>query len=117
MNKYPLDLGVGGGALDQPDLARRPDRRVDGKVVGPEHGSCREVIALLVAEPVARHRREPDVGIEPDLMTRVAGQHRAAARLGHIADQEARPAVELLGVACEPLYQADELWMAPIAVA
>ena len=40
-----------------------------------------------------RHRRQPEIDVEPDLMRGVAGAHRPAARLGHIAYQETRPAV------------------------
>jgi hypothetical protein len=48
--------------------------------------------ALLARELAVGHRREPDVGVEPDLMAGMAGAHRAAARLRHVADQETAPA-------------------------
>jgi len=35
-----------------------------------------------------RHRRQPDVGIEPDLVAGMAGEHRTATRLRHVADQD-----------------------------
>ena len=62
------------------------------------------------------HRREPDVGVETDLMAGMAGEHRAAARLRHVADQETAPAGlrRLVGQPLEELHQAR---MAPVAVA
>ena len=54
------------------------------------------------------HRREPDVGVEADLMAGVAGEHRAAARLRHVADQEPAPAElrRLVGTAARGIAPA-----------
>ena len=43
------------------------------------------------AEGTVGHRRQPDVGVEADLVRGVAGQHRAAARLRNVADENAGP--------------------------
>jgi hypothetical protein len=48
-------------------------------------------LMLDAAQLSRRHRREPDVGVEPDLVARVTGDHRTAAPLRHVADQEAGP--------------------------
>ena len=64
-----------------------------------------------------RHRGEPDVGVESDLMRGVAGEHRPAARLRHVADEQARPARGLRRPRREALQKSDELRMAPVAVA
>ena len=61
--------------------------------------------------------REPDVGVESDLMAGVAGDHRTAARLRHVADEEAGPAVERPRVARQPLEIVEQARMSPIAVA
>ena len=61
--------------------------------------------------------RQPDVGVEPDLMRRVAGQHRAAARLRDVADEHARPAVDGRHLFGETLEEGDQRRVAPVAVA
>ncbi len=62
------------------------------------------------------HRGEPDVDVEADLVAGMAADHRAAARLRHVADQQAIPAV-LGGVVGERLDVPDEFGLAPVAVA
>ena len=84
-------------------------------VVSHRHGGRHE-FALFARKLAIGHRREPDVGIEPDLMAGVAGQHRAAARLRHVADQKAVPS-DLLGLVRQSLEKCDQLRMAPIAIA
>ena len=41
------------------------------------------------------HRRQPHICVEPDLMRGVAGDHRTAARLGDVADEQTGPAIDL----------------------
>ena len=50
-------------------------------------------------------------------MRGMAGQHRAAARLRHVADEQARPAVHGRRVARQALDVVDEDGQAPLAVA
>jgi hypothetical protein len=62
------------------------------------------------------HRPQPDVGVEPDLVAGMTGQHRTATGLRHVADQEPGPAGlgASFGQALDVFYQAR---MPPIAVA
>ena len=50
-------------------------------------------------------------------MAGVAGDHRAAARLRHVADQNAGPAGILFRLVRQPLYQRDHVGMGPVAIA
>ena len=84
-------------------------------VVGDDVGG-RHLLALLAGQLAVRHRRQPDVGVETDLMAPVAGDHRAAARLRHVADQQAGPADRRRFVG-EAFEELDQLGMAPVAVA
>ena len=68
-------------------------------------------------ERVVGHRGQPDVGVEADLMGGVAGQHRAAARLGDVADQNAVPDALGLRLAREALEEGDHRRISPHAVA
>src|SRR3546814_19378894 len=57
------------------------------------HGG--DALALFIRQRTVRHRREPDVGVEPDLVTGMPGEHRPAARLCQIADKEDRKSTRL----------------------
>ena len=59
------------------------------------------------------HGREPDVDVEAKLMAGMSCQQRAAARLGHVVDEESAPAVSrrLLGQLFDELGQ---LRVAPV---
>ncbi len=63
------------------------------------------------------HRRQPDVGIEADLMTGMPGDHRPAARLRHVAHQEAVPVARLVDLGGEFLQDPDKRRVTPIAIA
>ena len=112
-----LDLGVRGGRLDHVEMAGRPQFRVDVAPAVGDHHRRRDFLALGAAELPRRHRRQPDVGIEADLVARMAAHHRTAARLRHVADQEAGPRPGLRGPGAEPLQEMDEVGMPPVAVA
>ena len=47
----------------------------------------------------------------------MTGQHRAAARLRHVADQDPGPAGILVGLRRQPLDQCDHIGMRPVAIA
>ena len=90
---------------------------IDVEPVGAHHHDRGHFLALVARQSPVRHRRQPDVGVEPDLMAGVAGQHRAAARLRHVADQDSRPAGVLARLGRQPRHQRDQVRMPPIAVA
>ena len=68
-------------------------------------------------EFVVRHFGQPDVGVETDLVAGVAGQHRPATRLRHVADQQAVPAILIVGVGRQAFDQRHHVGMGPVAVA
>ena len=102
--------------LDDAGLRRRPMRR-DRKPVLAHHVDRRHCLAFLPGGRAVRHRGQPDVGVEADLMGGVAGQHRAAARLGNIADQNAVPDAFGLRLAREALEESDHRRIPPHAIA
>jgi hypothetical protein len=67
--------------LDQRHLRRRPHLAVDILAVVGDHHGGHHLFAFLPCELVVGHGREPDIGIETDLMARVTVEHRAATRL------------------------------------
>ena len=111
-----LHLGVRGGRLDHVEMARRPQFRIDvAPAVGDDHGRG-HLLALGAGKLPRRHRGEPDVGIEADLVARMAPHHRAAARLRHVADEETGQ-VPVSRPGAEPFQETDEVRMPPVAVA
>ena len=116
IDKNALDLRVFGRRLDDGVMGRCPDIRVDVLAVGADHHGGRHFFALGRSQFAIGHRREPDVGIEPDLVAGVPGDHRPAARLRHVADQKPRPALlgTLLG---QPFEECHQVGVAPVAIA
>ncbi len=98
-------------------MARREDFRIDVEPVVAHHHDGGHFLALFARQSMIRHRRQPDVGVEPDLVAGVAGQRRTAARLPDVADQYAGPAGVLVRLDRQPLQQRDHVGMSPIAVA
>ncbi len=82
-----LDFRLLGGGLNNGGVLRGPNLRIDVLAVVRDHVDSRHFFALLTRELTVRHRRKPDIGIETDLVAGMAGKHRAAARLRHVADQ------------------------------
>ncbi len=113
-----LDLRVARSQHDQLRMFRRPDRTIDRQeLVLLQHRCCRNILALAIGERALRHRRQPNIGVKADLVGRMPRQHRAAARLGDVAEQQARPA-DLFGrIMRKLLNQRDHLRVAPTAVA
>ena len=93
MNEDALDLRIACRAHQQPGMGRGPDPVIDIERVFLEHRSRRQVLPFGCGEFAVRHRREPDIGIKSNLMRGMAREHRAAARLGYVADKEAGPAI------------------------
>src|SRR5215471_14051831 len=110
------DLRVLRRGPDQRHVRRRPYLRVDVPAVfGHDHGR-RYFFPLLARQLAVGHWREPNVGVEAHLMAGMAGEHRAAARLPHVTDEETVPA-GLGRLRREPLEERNQVRMAPIAVA
>ena len=63
---------------------------VDVEPIGAHHIGRPTSSRARRRQRAVRHRRQPDVGVETDLVGGVAGQHRPAARLRDVADQDAR---------------------------
>src|SRR5262245_22734761 len=92
VDEYSFNLQILCGSAYDRDVAGRPDLGVDvTPALGHDH-RCRDLLALLARVLARRHGSEPDVGVEPDLMARVAAEHRPTASLRHVADQQAAPA-------------------------
>jgi hypothetical protein len=64
--------------------------------------------SLLAALYGVWRRRKPNIDIEADLMAGVVGEHRAAARLRHVANQKTIPA-NLSRIYGKPFDEANEL--------
>src|SRR5439155_18513808 len=107
-----FDLGPAREGFEQAAVLRPPHRRVDVSAIRRHDIGRRYVVALHRAETALRHRGEPDIGIELDLMRGVPGQHRLAAPLPDIPDQEARPAGGRRKFGGTPLLKADARRMA-----
>ena len=90
---------------------------IDGEAALDEQGFGSHALALCGREDMIRHRDEPDVGIEADLVAGVAGRHRPAARLRHVADQDPGPARVLVRLGRQPLHQRDHVGVGEITAA
>ena len=98
-------------------MVGRPFGFIDVEPVGPNDIRGRHLLAGFAREGMARHRRQPDVGVEADLVGGMAGEHRSAARLRHVADEDARPVRDRRHLLRETLEEGDERRIAPVAVA
>ena len=81
------------GGADHREMARRPGARIDVEPVGTYHHDRGRFLTLFARQSPVRHRRQPDIGVEADLVRGVAGQHRAAARLRNVAYEQAGPTI------------------------
>ena len=116
LTKMRSTSGSSAAALMIAGLRRRPMRR-DREPVLAHHVDRRHGLAFFPRKRAVRHRGQPDVGVEADLMGGVAGQHRAAARLGNVADQNAVPDAFGLRLAREALEEGDHRRIPPHAIA
>jgi len=82
------------GALSDVEYGRDDsfdiDFGIDVEAVAADHVGRRGLLALRPAHAVVGHRRQPDVGVDADLVRGVAGDHRAAPGLGHVAHEIGR---------------------------
>ena len=90
-----------------------PHFRIDVELISRDQIGGRAELTFLPALHVVRHRLEPDIDVEADLMAGVVGDHRSAARLRHVPDQKTVPA-DLFRVLGEPFDEANELRIAPL---
>src|SRR5262245_20394660 len=116
VHKDPLDLRIGCSTLDQLGVPRSPKFHVDSGGAF-EHRRRHQVFPLFAREKTVGHGREPNVGVKPDLVARMAGDHRPSTRLGHIAYKKSRPAIKSVRVVGKSLQKADQSGVTPIAVA
>src|SRR5262249_39704425 len=116
-----LDRGVYSNSGDGPVLSSGanelgmlvgPHFRIDVEHIRRDNIGGRAELALLATLHVVWHRREPNIGVQADLMASVLGEHRSAARLRHVANQKAVPA-DLFCVLIKPFLEANEVRVAP----
>ena len=117
IDKNALHQGLSRDRLQQKTMRRRPGRRIDIYPVPCDNVCCRDAVPLRWAEPPIWHGRQPNIGIEPDLVLAVPGQHRSAARLRDITDQKSGPAGLARQFLRQPFEKGDQGRVAPGAVA
>src|SRR4030042_3848376 len=89
--------------------------QINVKWVSEHRDSC-HLLALLRREQAVRHGCQPDVGIQSDLMARMAGNHWPATRLCYVANEKAWP-TDRAHIFCESLEIGQESRMPPIPIA
>src|SRR5262245_10929709 len=92
IDQNPLDLGLLGCCSNKGDISSTPVFTIDVFAVRGNQVDGGNLVAFLLAQHTIRHRHEPDVDVEPDLMTFMPEWKRPAARLRHVADQDSLPA-------------------------
>src|SRR5262245_47478178 len=79
IDENPLDLGLLSCRSNEGHISSTPLFTVDIFAVRSHEVDSRSVVALFFAQHSIRHRHEPDVDVEPDLMTFMSKRERAAA--------------------------------------
>src|ERR1700736_3062297 len=97
-------------------MRRGPDVWIDIQAIFGDYHGRRYFFALSARQLSIRHRGEPNVRIEADLMAGVARAHGAAAWLRHVADEEPAP-MGLRGLAGETRHELHKGGSDPIGVA
>jgi hypothetical protein len=92
-------------------------RGIDVEAVLAHHHGRGNAFALLARQAPVRHRRQPHIGVEAELVRSVTRHHRPAARLREIADEDAVPARDLRGLGRESLEHRNEFRVPPVAIA
>jgi hypothetical protein len=75
---------------------------------GGDHVGRHHLFALAAGENAPGHRRQPDIGIEPDPMGGMSRDHRTAARLRNVPHQQTWPAIDGRDPAREALQELDQ---------
>ena len=117
IDKDALDAGHGRGQTDHFQMVRCPYFRIDVGELRIGHADGRNLLPLAGGENPPRHRIEPDIGVETDLVRGVAREHRATAWLGDVTDEKPGPGRFLGNLAGEFFERRDQGRMTPIAVA
>ena len=94
--------------LDHREMPGGPDRRVDVAAILGDDIRCGHLFAFDPAQFSIRHRRQPNIGIKADLVARMSTDHRTAARLRHVTDQEAIPSAGLVHLDGKLLQETDQ---------
>jgi hypothetical protein len=115
-----IDQDAGDGRIlrsgaDELGMLMSPHFQIDIEHIGRDYIGGRAELALRAALHVVWHRRKPNIDVQAHLMALVFGEHRPAAGLRHVADQQTVPA-NLFRVLGKPFDKADELRIAPVAV-
>ena len=97
-------------------MLMRPHAGIDVEPIVADHLGGGHEFAFFRRKLAVGHRRQPDIGVEPDLMAGMAGEHGPAARLRHVADEESAPA-DFFGFFGEAFEESDQLGMSPVAIA
>ena len=92
-------------------------RSVDPHPICGDKIGRRHFVPLSGAQPPVRHRGQPKIGVEADLMRSMPGQHRSASRLRDVADEQPGPARFGGKLRRQALQKRDQDRMAPRAVA
>jgi hypothetical protein len=102
MYKNSLNLRIGCSTLDELRVQSSPKVHIDSEWVR-QHRGRHQVLPLGAREEAIGHGCEPNIGVKPDLMALMTGDHRPTTGLRHIADQKARPAIKPACIICKSL--------------
>jgi hypothetical protein len=97
VDKDAIHGGIAGRQFEQFAVLRTPHRGVDVLTAFGDNARCRYLVALDRGQTPIRHRRQPNVALDAKLVRRMPGQHRPAARLRQVTDQEPAPSGRFAG--------------------
>src|SRR6266481_7712351 len=92
VDEDPLHARLLRGIAKNQHMSGREHLRINIEPVVAHHHDRRHLLTVFPRQHAIRHRRQPDVGVESDLMAGMAAQRRPAARLADVADQYSGPA-------------------------
>ena len=117
INEHPLNLRLLSEKTQQPQVGGRPSRRINVETVGA-HDHCRlHFLALPKRQSPVWHRAQPDVGVQADLMRRMTVDHWSAARLRHVANEQAGPNSRGAGLVRGSFEKREKKWKTPVSIA
>jgi hypothetical protein len=92
IDKDPFDFGLLSRCSDESYVSRSPLFTIDIFAIRGDQIESHNLIALVLVQYMVRHRHEPNIDVQPDLVAFMSERKRATARLGHIANQDSVPA-------------------------